>query len=83
MRTLASYDVGDLGSATLAKHRRIFKAAKPDHPWNGADDKEFVRLLGGWQRDRASGTEFLTAAGLLICNRSPLPEQKARCGRAV
>ncbi|HCF56385.1 MAG TPA: AAA family ATPase, partial [Myxococcales bacterium] len=65
-RILGAYGLADIDSATLAKYRQSFKAAKPDHLWNGADDKEFLRLIGGWQRDRASGTEGLTAAGLLM-----------------
>ena len=38
----------------------------PEHVWNGIDDKEFLRNLGGYAVDRATKREGLTAAGLLM-----------------
>jgi hypothetical protein len=44
----------------------MLSAHKPDHPWSALDDLHFLRSLGGWRRDRASGAEGVTLAGLLM-----------------
>lgn len=65
-RILPHYGLGDLDPKTLARYRNHFKARSPDHPWNSEDDAEFLRLIGGWRRDRERREEGLTAAGLLM-----------------
>jgi ATP-dependent DNA helicase RecG len=65
-RLLPGFDLGDLDTGTFERYRRHFKNRQPDHPWNGLDDREFLRSLGGWRRDRQSGDGGLTAAGLLM-----------------
>ncbi len=66
---LPHYSFDDLDSSTFARYRNYFKAKKPDHPWNGEDDQEFLRLIGGWRRDRETNTGGVTAAGLLMFGR--------------
>jgi hypothetical protein len=44
----------------------MFKVANPEHVWNGYEDKEFLRMLGGYSKDRTTGLEGLTMAGLLM-----------------
>ncbi len=68
-RILEHYSLDDLDASSFARYRNHFKAKKPDHPWNGEDDREFLRLIGGWRRDRESKTGGLTAAGLLMFGR--------------
>ncbi|HOC71901.1 MAG TPA: ATP-binding protein [Candidatus Hydrogenedentes bacterium] len=63
---LQGYDFEDLDSTTFAAYRNQFQARQPDHPWNSLDKLEFLRNLGGWCRDRGSGEEGLTLAGLLM-----------------
>lgn len=38
----------------------------PTHPWNGETDIEFLRQIGGWRKDRETGREGQTQAGLLM-----------------
>lgn len=70
-RVLVGYTLADLDSKTLARYRQNFKALKPDHVWNNEPDQEFLRLVGGWRRDRRTGEEGLTAAGLLMFGKMP------------
>jgi ATP-dependent DNA helicase RecG len=63
---LRGYSVEDLDSGTLAGFRRRFQTRDPGSPWNGYDDVRFLRAVGGFRRDRATGEEGITAAGLLM-----------------
>ncbi len=65
-RVLPNYGIDDLDIETLHRYRNHFKAEKPDHVWNGVDDREFLRLVGGWAVDREGGKGGLTGAGLLM-----------------
>lgn len=63
---LLNYDLNDIDHDTLKRYRNTFQARQPEHIFNSLDDKEFLRKLGGWRRDRVSGEEGLTLAGLLM-----------------
>jgi len=63
---LSHFTEEDLDSTTLQSYRNRFRSTKPTHPWNNLDDHEFLRSIGGITRDRASGEEGLTLAGLLM-----------------
>ncbi len=63
---LEDYGLDDLEAETLAAYRNDFKSTKPSHPWLTLDDRELLRNLGGWKRDRGTGKEGLTLAGLLM-----------------
>lgn len=65
-RILPHHTLDDIDAESLARYRNYFKAKKADHVWNGHDDREFLRCIGGWQRDRQTATGGLTAAGLLM-----------------
>ncbi len=66
---LEQYDMNDLDAETLSAYRNDFKSTRPAHPWVADQDAVFLRNLGGWQRDRATGKEGLTLAGLLMFGR--------------
>jgi predicted HTH transcriptional regulator len=68
-RLLEGFTLDDLDLGTFRAYRNIFRASKPDHPWHEEDDLELLRLLGGWKRDRQTGHEGLTLAGLLMFGR--------------
>lgn len=68
-RILAHYTLDDLDASTLARYRNYFKTNKPDHLWNGLDDLDFLRMVGGWRRDRERSVGGMTAAGLLMFGR--------------
>lgn len=63
---LSHFTENDLDNDTLRSYRILFRSAKPTHPWNSLEDREFLRSIGGLTRDRATGEEGLTLAGLLM-----------------
>ena len=65
-KLLSHFTENDVDSNTLRSYRNRFRSTKPTHPWNSLDDHEFLRSIGGLTRDRASGEEGLTLAGLLM-----------------
>lgn len=65
-RILPGFGLDDLDSASLQAYRNMFVLQKPDHPWNAPDDQGFLRLIGGWRKDRHTGKQGLTLAGLLM-----------------
>ena len=60
------YDMEDIDMSTLRAFRNRFRSTNPEHLFNDYDDKEFLRNLGGYTKDRATGREGLTLAGLLM-----------------
>ena len=56
----------DIDKESLRAFRQIFLNQKPDHPFHSCDDITFLRHIGGIARDRVSGREDLTLAGLLM-----------------
>ena len=65
-RILSGFTMDDLEGASLRSYRQRFQNRDPSHPWNDRDDREFLMQLGGWRRDRVSGEEGPTMAGLLM-----------------
>lgn len=63
---LSNYGLEDLNKQSLIKYRQRFMIHNPNNDWNELDDKEFLRRIGGWGRDREKSIEGLTAAGLLV-----------------
>ena len=63
---LSGYSMDDIDSATLQSYRNEFDSRNPDHHWSRLDNKEFLRNLGGLTKDRRTGEEWLTMAGLLM-----------------
>ncbi|WP_263081278.1 putative DNA binding domain-containing protein [Endozoicomonas sp. Mp262] len=70
-RVLKNYDLNDLDMDCLERYRQRFQNRKPDHPFNNHDNREFLRLIGGWKKDRETGVEGLTLAGLLMFGQLP------------
>lgn len=69
---LSEYGMKHIDEKTLNGYRQMFVLKKPDHPLNTEDDKEFLRVLGGYYVEEETGEEGLTLAnpGLL---KLPLP----------
>ena len=63
---LEHYTMADIDKETLRKYRQIFEIRNDGHVWNPLDDKAFLEQLGGYNRDRRTGVEGLTVAGLLM-----------------
>ena len=60
------YGLNDIDLESLHAYRNQFASYKSGHPWVGADDTEFLHLLGAWQEDRETKENGLTLAGLLM-----------------
>ncbi len=65
-RLLEHYDFADIEPDSFKGYRQRLAALKPDHPYNGSGDTDFLRQIGGWRRDRETGKAGLTLAGLLM-----------------
>lgn len=63
---LEHYSIDDIDMETLKHYRKMFQTRNPDHIWNSYEDKEFLEALGGYRKDRGTGTEGLTLAGLMM-----------------
>jgi ATP-dependent DNA helicase RecG len=63
---LAGFTLEDLQSASLQAYRNLFRSTRPGHPWLALDDKEMLRMLGGWTRDRQTGKDGPSLAAVLM-----------------
>lgn len=63
---IPGFGMGDLDASALQNYRRRFQNLHPESARNAYGDVEFLRALGAYRRDRQSGTEGLTVAGLLL-----------------
>ncbi|MFZ4575578.1 MAG: transcriptional regulator, partial [Phycisphaerales bacterium] len=65
-RILPHFAIEDFDRPSLTQYRQRFRAAKGDHAWIALEDRELLERLGGWRRDRATGEDGPTVAGLLM-----------------
>lgn len=65
-RVLRGYDLDDLDQTSFRAYRQVFANRDPNHPWNALPDREFLRQIGGWRKDRETGESGITVAGLLM-----------------
>ena len=65
-RILSGYDLDDVSNDTFLNYRQVFANRDPGHPWNTLENLAFLRQIGGWGRDRETGENGLTVAGLLM-----------------
>lgn len=65
-RIVEHFTMDDLDLPSVQQYRQRFASHKPTHPWLSEDDRSLLMKLGGWRRDRRSGSEGLTVAGLLM-----------------
>lgn len=63
---LEYYTMDDIDKETLRKYRQIFEIRNDGHVWNSLTDREFLEKLGGYRKDRRTGVEGLTLAGLMM-----------------
>lgn len=64
-RILEGFSFDDLHLESIRQFRNRF-ASRVAHPWLAEDDMGLLEKLGGWRRDRVSGREGFTSAGLLM-----------------
>jgi ATP-dependent DNA helicase RecG len=65
-RFLENFTLDDIDREALKSFRNRFHSREQDHPFLEKDDLGLLEKLGGWRRDRLSGKEGLTLAGLLM-----------------
>lgn len=63
---LDNYDMDDIDIPSLRAYRNRFEIINIDHAFNQLDDKEFLRNMGGYTRDRNTKREGVTVAGLMM-----------------
>ncbi|PRR81781.1 RNA-binding domain-containing protein [Clostridium vincentii] len=60
------FGIEDLNIDTVNSFRNRLGALKSQHPWLSLDNKTFLYKIGAYGKDRKSGKEGITAAGLLM-----------------
>jgi predicted HTH transcriptional regulator len=63
---LSHYGIDDLDLESVAAYRQIFASRAPTHPFIAQSMPEFLRSIQAWKKERESGQEGLTVAGLLM-----------------
>jgi ATP-dependent DNA helicase RecG len=63
---LPNFTFDDLDTTTFNAYRTSFKVNRLVHPWVDLPNKDFLYNIGGWTKDRDTGHEGLTLAGLLM-----------------
>lgn len=65
-RILEHFTLDDLDMDSVSAYRNMFSAVRPTHAWLALDTFEFLKMQRCWLRDRHTGKEGLTVAGLLM-----------------
>jgi ATP-dependent DNA helicase RecG len=65
-RILEHFTLDDLDMESVSAYRNMFSAVRPTHAWLALDTFEFLKTQRCWLRDRHTGKEGLTVAGLLM-----------------
>ncbi len=65
-RILKGYSIDDIDKESLRQYRQLFNIAKPEHIWSTLSDMDFLKQLGAYRRDRRTGEEGFTVAGILM-----------------
>ncbi len=60
------FGLDDLDETSIQQYSNRFSAREPQHPWLSEDIPGLLQKLGGWRRDRTTGKEGLTIAGLVM-----------------
>ncbi len=63
---LENYTTDDLDSLSIEQYRQLFRSSFSNHPWHALDNKNLLTKLGAIRKDRQTGIEGVTLAGLLM-----------------
>ncbi len=69
-RILEYFDFDDLDPTSLKQYRNRMASRVSTHTWLAEDDLGLLKKLGGWRKDRRTGDEGLTVAGLLMFGKT-------------
>ena len=76
---LEYYTMDDIDMPSLRSYRNRFQSRNPSHVWNADDDATVLRNFGCLAKDRASGKEWLTVAGLMMFGKGlPIRERMSQ-----
>lgn len=65
-RILPNFSIGDIDLDSLRIYRQTLRDRNAAHPFLEYEGVEFLKKIGGWRRDRQTGEQGLTLAGLLM-----------------
>lgn len=65
-RIVQNFDMNDINLESLLAYRNLLSASNPVHPALELDNFAFLRSIGGYRKDRQTGTEGMTLAGILM-----------------
>ena len=65
-KILPGFGIDDIDKRSLSIYRQMLRDAKPGHPFLEEDELGLLKKLKGWRRDRKTGEEGLTLAGVLM-----------------
>ena len=68
-RVVEGFGLDDLYPETISRYRNLLSARRPGHPFLLETGIPFLRQVRAWGRDRESGAEGPTLAGLLVFGR--------------
>ncbi len=76
-RILPGFGLADIDSDSLRIYRQMLNDKKPGHPFLEHQGEDFLQQIGAWRRDRQSGEQGLTLAGLLMFGTWPAIQEAA------
>lgn len=65
-RVLPHFGIDDISIPTLQAYRQVHATLNPGHHWSELNNLQFLKEIRAWNRDRETGEEGLTVAGLLM-----------------
>jgi predicted HTH transcriptional regulator len=65
-KILAGFDLNDIEQESLNAYKQLLAIAKPQHPWLELNNFDLMTKIGGFRKDRQSGVEGMTLAGILM-----------------
>ena len=67
---LENFTSADFDPVSVRQYRQLFSTSQPGHPWNAISDEELFVKVGAYRKDRKTGQEGITLAGLLMFGKS-------------
>ena len=65
-KILKGFTIDDIDNNSVRQYRNLFGTINPTHPWLTLDDMDLLKKLGAYRKDRVTGEEGFTLAGLLM-----------------
>ena len=75
---LECFTTEDFDPTSVRQFRQLFSVFNASHPWNALSDIELFTKIGAYRKDRKTGKEGITLAGLLMFGKGDsLNQQEA------